>query len=136
MGGPYTPDPNDPTRPLNSDEVQYGAEELRKIKLKANGTFTTNTVTATSYTLLSTDIGNLVYMQNGGTITIPAGLPAGLVGITGNTGTNLIAGVGVTLVIPASLSNRLYEQNAFAVIMRRAANTWLLSGNLELIPSA
>lgn len=135
MAGPYTPDPNDPTRPLNSDEVQYGAEELRKIKLKANGVFTTNTVTATTYTLLSTDVGNLVYMQNGGQITIPSGLPAGLIGITGLASTNLISGAGVTLVVPASLAARLYESNAFAVIMRRATNTWLLSGNLALIPS-
>lgn len=135
MGGPYTPNPNDPNRPLNSDEVQYGAEEIRDLKVKLNGTFTSKTVTATSYTLLSTDVGNLVYMQNGGTITIPAGLPSGLIGITGAANTFVIAGSGVTLVVPASLSNQLYEQNAFAVLMLRSANTWLLSGNLKLINS-
>lgn len=135
MGGPYTPNPNDPTRPFNNDEVQYGAEEIRDIKGKLNGVFTVATITASSYTLLSTDIGNLVYMQNGGTVIIPSGLPAGLIGITGAAGTRINAGSGVTLVVPASLSPNLYEADAFAVLMRRAANVWLLSGNLQLINS-
>lgn len=136
MSGPYVPDPNDPTRPLNSDEVQYGAEELRKLKGKVNGIFSTTSVSATTYTLLSTDVGNLVDMTNGGQITIPAGLPSGLIGITGNTGTNIISGPGVTLIVPVSLAARLYEQNAFAVLMRKAANVWLLSGNLAIVPVA
>lgn len=130
MAGPYTPNPNDPSRPYNSDEVQYGAEELRKLKERVGGAFACNKVTASTYTLLSTDVGNMVEMVNGGTLTIPTGLSAGLIGITGAASTTIAAASGVTLRIESSLAPQLYGANAFAVIMRTAANEWLIAGNL------
>lgn len=130
MGGPYSPNPNDPTRPLNSDEVQYGAEELRLLKGKVNGAYSCKQVTATTYTLLTTDLGNLVQMVNGGTVTIPAGLDAGLVGITGTGQVQVSAAGGVTITCSSSLQPKLYDNNSFAVIMRIVANNWLIAGNL------
>lgn len=134
MTGPYTPNPTDPTRPLNDDEVQYGAEELRKLKLRFSTAFSNRILTGLTYTLVTDDIGNMIEMSNGGTITIPSGLGAGLIGITGKVTLtqvcNIVAGVGVTLVVAPSLQAKLFESNAFAVLMRLAANRWLLSGNL------
>ncbi len=130
MTGPYTPNPNDPTRPLNDDEVQYGAEELRKLKGKVNGIFTCTQITASTYTLLSTDLGNMVRMVNSGTVTIPLGLDSGLIGITGTGQAQIAAVPGVTIQCSTALQPKLYDNNSFAVLMRTAANTWLVAGNL------
>lgn len=131
MPGPYVPNPNDPTRPYNNDEVQYGAEELRELKGRVGGAFTCKEVTALTYTLLSTDVANMVRMVNGGTITIPAGLPPGLIGITGAEGTAIVAGDGATLLVPPSLRAALFEDDAFATLMRTNTNEWLIAGNLQ-----
>lgn len=131
MPGPYTPNPNDPTRPYNNDEVQYGAEELRELKSRVGGAFTCKQVTALTYTLLSTDVANMVRMVNGGTITIPAGLPPGLIGVTGAEGTAIVAAGDTTLITPPTLRAALFEDDAFVTLMKTGAEEWLIAGNLQ-----
>lgn len=134
MPGPYTPSASNINRPFNDDEVQYAADELRKIKVALGQLLVVRTVTALTYTLVEADVDNVVNMTNGGIVTIPSGLSVGVIGITGPAATEVIAGTGVTLTTPASLSAILFEDNAIAALLATASNAWRIAGNLR--PSA
>lgn len=130
MATAYTPNPYDATRPIDADWAKMGAAEFRALKAAFMAPWIPKVITATAYTAEAADVGQLIWMQNGGTITIPADLPPGLIGVTGVQTTNVVGGAGVTITCPPSLQPLLYEDNAFAVLMHRASNNWLISGNL------
>lgn len=135
MAGPYTPNPNDPTRPYNNDEVQYGAEEIRKMKAGALAPLTWKGVTGTPYTVLSSDLTNGIFMVNGGQIIVPLGLGPGIFAFTGLEGTEVVGAMGVTIHKPPSLLPQLYEDYGYGILTRISTNVWLISGNLDLVPS-
>ena len=92
-----------------------------------------NTQTGTSYTLVLTDAGGIVEMNNASanTLTVPpnssVAFPVG-VQITvvqlGAGVTTVAAGAGVTILCDGSLA--LSAQYAGATLYQRVANTWIL----------
>ena len=100
-----------------------------------------NAQTGTAYTLVLADAGALVTMSNAAanTLTVPpdsaAAFPVGTrvdIGQDGAGQTTVAAGSGVTIRTPESL--KLRKQWAKATLIKRAADTWDLEGNLEAAP--
>jgi hypothetical protein len=89
---------------------------------------------ATSYTISILDIGKQVEMSGGGTLTVPlnssVAFPIGtsiLITQTGASQVTIAGSVGVT--VNSSNGLKLYGQWSSALLMKRATNTWLLSGD-------
>lgn len=87
-----------------------------------------------AYTLLSSDRGKHIYSTNvaGQTIVVPAGLPADMVVLVVNDGTNPITvdatAVTMKLAGGALTGNRTIAANGMATLIRVAANRWWISG--------
>lgn len=123
--------PYDPSTPTDADWVKHAAAEMRAMKIAFMKQWVPKLVNELTYTVLAEDIGQLIVMRNGGTITVPTELPFGLFGVSGLQTTRVVSGdVAQTLIVPPSLTSTLYEDYAFAVCMRVSASEWLLSGNL------
>jgi hypothetical protein len=89
---------------------------------------------ATSYTISILDIGKQVEMSGGGTLTVPlnssVAFPIGtsiLITQTGASQVTIAGSVGVT--VNSSNGLKLYGQWSSALLMKRATDTWLLSGD-------
>jgi hypothetical protein len=89
---------------------------------------------ATSYTLALSDTGKQVEMSGGGTLTVPLNssiaFPTGtsiLITQTGASQVTVAGAVGVT--VNSSNGLKLYGQWSSALLIKRATNTWLLSGD-------
>lgn len=128
--------PYDPSTPTDADWVKHAAAEIRALKGALAKNWTPILVEDLEYTVEPEDLGQIIVMRNGGIITIPADLPAGLFGITGLQNTSVVGDTGVTLHVPPTLSASLYEDMAFAVCMRLSSDEWLLSGNLLFAPAS
>lgn len=100
-----------------------------------------NVQTGTSYTLALTDAFKLVTMSNASanTLTVPpsssVAFPIGTridIGQDAAGQTTVVAGSGVTINTPETL--KLRKRWAKATLIKRAADTWDLEGNLEAAP--
>lgn len=95
-----------------------------------------NSQTGTTYTLLLTDAGKCVEMNNASanTLTVPpnsVAFPVGttlLVRMMGAGQTSIAAGGGVTIHTPLTLN--LFAQYSLASLHKRATNEWCLDGGL------
>ncbi len=101
----------------------------------ASTTVTINTQTGTSYTLVAGDLGKVVNFTNAATITvtIPASLTTGFqcsILQSGAGTVSVIAAGGVTLNVLGGLISTS-GQNALAVILQTAADTYVLGGSLQ-----
>jgi len=94
-----------------------------------------NAQTGTSYTLVLSDAGKVVTMNNASanTVTIPpnssVAFPIGtkiMITQLGAGSTTIAAGSGVTLNAPSSVSATINEQNGSRVIWKYGTDTWLL----------
>lgn len=97
---------------------------------------TVNPQTGTSYTLASTDSGNLVTLNNGSaiTLTVPSGLDVGCqidLAQIGAGQVSVVAGAGVTIVSEDS-KLKLAKQGSAATLVQYASNTFLLTGSLSV----
>lgn len=98
---------------------------------------TENAQTSTSYTLVLSDAGKTVTMNNASanTLNIPTNASVAFpVGtridiIQYGAGQTTIAGSGVT-ILSFDSNTKLYGQYAGATLWKRSTNTWLLIGNL------
>lgn len=97
----------------------------------------TNAQTGTAYTLVLTDAGRVIEMNNAAanTLTVPTdasvNFPVGTVIDIFQTGAGqtTVGGAGVTINARPGL--KLSGQWATATLIKRAANTWLLTGSLS-----
>ena len=87
-----------------------------------------------SYTLVLSDKGKNIEMSGGGTLTIPlnssVSFPIGtsiLITQTGSSQVTVAGSVGVT--VNSSNGLKLYGQWSSALLIKRATDTWLLSGD-------
>jgi hypothetical protein len=87
-----------------------------------------------TYTLVISDRGKNVEMSGGGTLTIPldssVSFPIGtsiLITQTGASQVTVAGAVGVT--VNSSNGLKLYGQWSSALLIKRATDTWLLSGD-------
>lgn len=105
---------------------------------KSNLALSTNAQSGTAYTLVLSDQGKAVEMNNGSanTLTVPpnssVAFPTGttiLVIQTGAGQTTLAAGSGVTINATPGLKTR--AQWSAATLVKRATNTWLAFGDLS-----
>lgn len=100
---------------------------------KANVILQTNQQ-ASSYTLSLSDSGEQIEMSGGGTLTIPlnssVAFPVGTSILVTQTGASqlTVAGAG-GVTINSSNGLKLYGQWSSALLIKRATNTWLLSGD-------
>lgn len=100
-----------------------------------------NVQTGTSYTLVLSDAFTMVAMDNAtaNTLTVPpsssVAFPVGTridLSQDGVGQTTIVAGAGVTIRTPETLKIR--KQWGKATLIKRAADTWDLEGNLEAAP--
>lgn len=105
----------------------------------AGTTITTNAQSGTSYTLVLADASKNVEMNNasGNTLTVPpnssVAFPVGtsiLITQTGAGQTTVAAGAGVTINSNGA-KLKLTGQWAQATLLKRATDTWVISGNLS-----
>jgi hypothetical protein len=132
FSGSYTDLTNKPTIPSDiGDLTDTGS-------LLTSGTPLTQIKTETGdYTLTSNDHGYYIRMNNSGnaTVTLVAdsveAIPVGTTIVVGRTTANSVefaAGAGATVYSPASLV--IAEQWAKVTVLKVAANTWEIEGNL------
>ncbi len=138
-------------RPANSLDGSEGFEVTQagqskgataaQVREFANRYATINAQTGTAYTLALADAGALVTMSNAAanTLTVPpnsaVAFPIGTrvdIGQDGAGQTTVSAGSGVTIRTPETL--KLRKQWAKATLIKRAADTWDIEGNLEVAP--
>jgi hypothetical protein len=112
-----------------------------RVQLPAGGILeapvSTNAQTGTSYTLVLTDAGRAIEMNNASanTLTVPTdasvAFPVGTVIDIFQTGAGqtTVGGAGVTINARPGL--KLSGQWATATLIKRATNTWLLTGSLS-----
>lgn len=126
-GTGVTVDDTDPKNPVVSADINLIVEE--------------NVQTGSSYTLELSDAFKMVAMANSSanTLTVPpdseVDFPIGTridLSQDGTGQTTVAAGLGVTIRTPETL--KLRKQWAKATLIKRAANTWDLEGNLEAAP--
>lgn len=130
-----------------SDGKLYGRQDAAWTEVETGGGgqdtgyATINDQTGTAYTLVLSDAGALVTMNNASanTLTVPpdsdVAFPVGTrvdLGQDGAGQTTVAAGSGVTIRTPETLVLR--KQWAKATLIKRAADTWDLEGNLEAAP--
>lgn len=112
-----------------------------------NGVFSSNKVrrqvvelNGASFQTESAHIENVLEISNASTVTYTVrpdaelALPIGSaiqVVQTGGGKVNFVAGAGVTILKGASFNAKTMEQNAIAVLIKKAANIWRLGGTLE-----
>lgn len=120
-------DASDPLNPVVSADINPIVEE--------------NVQTGTSYTLVLSDAFKMVAMANSSanTLTVPpdsaVDFPVGTridLSQDGTGQTTIAAGSGVTVRSPETLKIR--KQYGKATLIKRAADTWDLEGNLEAAP--
>lgn len=128
-----------------SDGKLYGRQDAAWAEVPSGGGqdtgyATINSQTGTAYTLVLADAGALVTMSNedANTLTVPpdsaVAFPVGTrvdIGQDGAGQTTVAAGSGVTIRTPETLKIR--KQWGKATLIKRAANTWDLEGNLEAV---
>lgn len=129
-----------PAGDLSSSNIQSALEELDSdlsngLALKSDISLTVNERTS-NYTLILSDINKLIEMNIGSAnnLTVPpnssVSFPIGttiLVTQTGAGQTTVVAGSGVT--VNSSNGLKLYGQWSSALLVKRATDTWLLSGD-------
>ena len=127
-----------------SDGKLYGRKDGAWSEVPGGGQggyATMNAQTGTAYTLVLADAGALVTMSNAAanTLTVPpnsaVAFPVGTrvdIGQDGAGQTTVAAGSGVTIRTPETL--KLRKQWGKATLIKRAADTWDLEGNLEAAP--
>lgn len=124
---------------LNRLEAGIESMDDRVTALEDSAAVITASVQTTPYTLTLTDAGRLIEMSSGSatTLTVPpnstAAFPVGTVIEVGRLGTGsvtLVAGVGVTLRVPAGTTLALRAQYSTAGLRKRAADEWVVSGDL------
>lgn len=100
---------------------------------------TWNAQTGTSYTLVLGDANNGVTMDNGSanTLTVPpnssVAVPVGSSVVVAQKGagqTTIDAGVGVTLLVDASLTLDMFAQYSVVSLLKIATDTWIVAGSL------
>ena len=130
--------------PITAEELnrhEAGIESLddRVTALEDSAAVVTANTQTTAYTLALTDAGKLVELNSGSalTLTVPpnssVAFPVGTVIEVGRLGTGsvtLVAGVGVTLRVPAGSTLALRAQYSTAGLRKRAADEWVVSGDL------
>lgn len=109
--------------------------------LTASNLLLINSQTGTSYTLVISDMGLLIEMNNASanTLTIPpnssVSFPVGAIITVRQMGagqTTIAPGAGVTLLTPETALLR--KQYATVTLHQRAANVWCLEGDLQVAP--
>ena len=108
----------------------------------ASLTPSTNAQTSASYTLVLTDAGKYIEMNNAGANTLTVPLNASVAFPIGTEITIIQTGAGTTTISPAAgvtvnyyspttaATRTLKSQWAGASLIKRATNTWVLIGNL------
>lgn len=131
---------------FNTEQSSLPIERMRidgngRIKIPAGGIVeapvSTNAQTGTGYTLVLTDAGRVIEMNNAAanTLTVPTdasvNFPVGTVIDIFQTGAGqtTVGGAGVTINARPGL--KLSGQWATATLIKRATNTWLLTGSLS-----
>lgn len=123
------------------NRIETGIESIddRTTALEDSAAVITANTQTTAYTLVLADAGKLVEMNSGSalTLTVPpnssVALPIGTVIEVTRLGTGsvtMVAGVGVTLRVPAGSTLALRAQYSTAGLRKRAENEWVVSGDL------
>jgi hypothetical protein len=107
------------------------------IVLSADGNVANNLVInaqASSYTIALTDNGKQVEMSGGGTLTVPlnssVAFPVGATVLLVQTGATQVTVAGASgVTVNSSNGLKMFGQWSAAVLIKRAENTWLLSGD-------
>ncbi|QBQ71192.1 minor tail protein [Shewanella phage S0112] len=111
--------------------VRLTLDQIKKAQMVTSG--------SAAYTLLLTDRFKILEMTSASanTVTIPpdssVDFPIGAAIIVRQFGagaTSILAGVGVTALHKASVTLTLFEQYSEVVLQKRAANSWLVTGEL------
>jgi len=87
-----------------------------------------------SYTLVSGDNGKMIEMSGGGTLTVPSdavNLPIGTVIDILQTGSSQVTVAGSGATVNGTPGLKLRPQWSSASLIKRAANTWVLIGDLS-----
>lgn len=130
--------------PITAEELnrlEAGIESMddRVTALEDSAAVVTANTQTTPYTLVLADAGKLVEMNSGSTLTLTVppnssvAFPVGSVIEVTRLGTgavNLVAGVGVTLRVPAGATLGLRAQYSTAGLRKRATDEWVVSGDL------
>jgi hypothetical protein len=130
--------------PITAEELnrlEAGIESMddRVTALEDTAAVVTANPQTTAYTLALADAGKLIEMNSGAalTLTVPpnssTAYPVGTVIEVSRMGTGsvtLVAGVGVTLRVPAGSTLALRAQYSTAGLRKRAADEWIVSGDL------
>lgn len=120
---------------VNSGETALEFKAAREFPLEINAQ------TGTGYTLALSDAGKLVTLDNAAaiTLTVPAeatvDFPVGTQILLAQLGAQVTVAEGataVTIITPETYALR--KAGAQAALVKIAADTWLLEGNLELAP--
>jgi peptidoglycan hydrolase CwlO-like protein len=120
--------------PAASSVTLGGTALSTTLATKSDNAATINTMSG-SHTIVSADVNNIREMSNGGTITIPADNSFWPVGAsmdviqTGSSQVTVAGGAGVT--VNATPGLKLRAQWSSATILKRAANTFVVMGDLS-----
>ena len=120
--------------PAASSVTLGGTALSTTLATKSDNAATINTMSG-SHTIVSADVSNIREMSNGGTITIPADNSFWPVGAsmdviqTGSSQVTVAGGSGVT--VNATPGLKLRAQWSSATILKRAANTFVVMGDLS-----
>ena len=120
--------------PAASSVTLGGTALSTTLATKSDNAATINTMSG-SHTIVSADVSNIREMSNGGTITIPADNSFWPVGAsmdviqTGSSQVTVAGGAGVT--VNATPGLKLRAQWSSATILKRAANTFVVMGDLS-----
>jgi peptidoglycan hydrolase CwlO-like protein len=120
--------------PAASSVTLGGTALSTTLATKADNAATINTMSG-SHTIVSADVSNIREMSAGGTITIPADNSFWPVGAsmdviqTGSSQVTVAGGAGVT--VNATPGLKLRAQWSSATILKRAANTFVVMGDLS-----
>lgn len=129
----FTGTPSAPTAASGTNTTQIATTAF---VTAAVSTISINAQTGTSYTLALSDLGKIVEMNNAAANTLNVPTDAAVAFPVGTaidifqtgTGQTTVAGSGVTINARPGL--KLSGQWATATLVKRAANTWILIGNI------
>jgi hypothetical protein len=136
-----TGSPTAPTQSAsdNSTKIATTAYVDNAVSGLGSSGITWNAQTGTSYTLVLGDANNGVTMDNAAanTLTVPpnssVAVPVGSSVVVAQKGagqTTIDEGVGVTLLVDASLTLDLFAQYSVVSLLKIATDTWIVSGSL------
>ena len=117
-----TTDANKPVSTATQTALDAKSDKIISISSKSS-----------SYTLQSTDLGTLIEMSGGGTVTITdsASFPVGFYADILQTGSTQVSVAGDGFTLNGTPGLKLRNQWSSATVIKRALNVWILVGDLS-----